>query len=382
MAILMRICAALGSACLRSLLAALALTATGLVTAPAHAERIKELASIRGVNSNALIGYGIVVGLAGTGDSQQSIQTQQMVSNLLSRRFGTVIKPSDVKAKNVAVVMVSARLPPFSRKGRRLDVTVSSASDAKSLYGGTLIPTALRGGNGKTYAWAEGPMTIGGFSAEGGNGSSVTRNHPTVGHVPGGAVVAKEIAFKLDANQPITVSLHRPDFTTAARTARAINDSLGGDIAHALDPGTVRIQIPKNARNNLVGVLAAIENIEVIPDQQAKIVVNERTGTIVMGTHVRISACAISHGSLTVQISEQSQVSQPSALSPGETVVVPDTEVTVTEEGGGLHVLDPGPTLGQVVYGLNALGVRPRDLVAILMAMKHAGALRAELEIQ
>lgn len=348
----------------------------------ARADRIKELGSVRGVNSNALVGYGLVVGLAGTGDNLQSVQTQKMMANVLSRRFGTIITPDQIKAQNVAVVMVTARLPPFSRVGSRVDVTVSSASNAKSLFGGTLIPTALKAGNGKVFAWAEGPLSIGGFSAEGGSGSSVTRNHPTVGQVPSGAVVAKELDYQLDSETPLTISLRNPDFTTAARMAHAINERLGAKLATAPDPGTVRVTVPKNQKKNLVGLVATVENIEVIPDQKARVLINERTGTVVMGAHVRISPCAISHGGLTVQISEQPAISQPNPFGTGDTAIVPQTEIEVLEDGGDIKVLNPGPTLGDVVHALNALGVKPRDLVAILLAMKQSGALRAEIEIQ
>lgn len=349
---------------------------------PAKAERIKDIASIRGVNHNALVGYGLVVGLSGTGDSQQSVQTQQMVANVLSRRFGTIIRPEDIKAKNVAVVMINARLPPFARRGRRIDVTVSSASNAKSLYGGTLLPTALKGGNGAVYAWAEGSLTVGGFAASGSSGSSVVKNHLTVGLIPSGAVVAKEIKYKLNPEKPVTISLKRPDFTTAARTAKAINATLQVPVASALDPSTIEVMVPPQRRKDLVGLIAAIENVEVSPDQEATIVINERTGTVVMGAGVRIGAAAISHGSLTVQISETPAVSQPNPLGGGDTAIVPGSDVEVIEEGGEIRMVPKAPTLGRVVHALNNLGVRPRDLVSILMALESAGALRAKVEVR
>lgn len=361
----------------------LALLTVFFVTTPAHADRLKDIATIRGVSSNALVGYGLVVGLAGTGDDLQSVQTQQMMANMLSRQFGTMITPKQIRARNVAVVMVTARLPPFAGLGQRFDVTISSTSNAKSLFGGTLLPTALKGGNGKIYAWAEGAMTVGGFSAGGNSGSSVTRNHPTVGQVPGGAVVSKELGFSLSSDRPVTISLKQPDFTTASRVAHAINDRMGVRMATATDPATIRVVIPPQRRSDLVGMIAAIENVEVIPDTLARVIINEKTGTVVMGSSVRITSCAISHGGLTVQVSESQEVSQPEPFSgKGETVTVPRSEVEVTEEGGDIQVLSGGPTLGDVVSGLNTLGVRPRDLVAILMAMKQAGALRADIEIQ
>ena len=354
-----------------------------LAPSQAKSERIKELATIRGVNSNALIGYGLVVGLAGTGDNLQSVQTQQMVANMLTRRFGTVIDPDDVKAQNVAVVMVSARLPPFSRLGQRIDITVSSSSNAKSLMGGTLLPTAMKAGNGKIFDWAEGALSIGGFTVSGGSGSSVTKNHPTVGTIPDGAVVAKELKYKLDASKPVTIALKNPDFTTAARMAHAINDRLGALFAKAADPGTITVSVPDNQKENLVGLIASLENIEVTPDSKAKVLINERTGTVIMGSKVRLAPVAISHGSLTVQIDESQAVSQPGPFSNGaDTVTVPQTEIDVIEGGGDIRVLNPGPTLGDVVHALNTLGVGPRDLVAILLALKASGALQAEVEVR
>jgi len=349
----------------------------------AQADRLKDMATVQGVASNALVGYGLVVGLAGTGDDLQSVQTQQMMANMLSRQFGTMITPKQIRARNVAVVMVTAQLPPFAGLGQRIDVTASSTSNAKSLFGGTLIPTALKGGNGKVYAWAEGSLTVGGFSAGGQSGSSVTRNHPTVGQVPGGGVVSQELGYDLSADKPILISLERPDFTTAARVAHAINDRMGAVVATAPNPGTIRIVVPRERKHDLVGMIAAIENIEVTPDSSARVIINEKTGTVVMGSGVRITSCAISHGGLTVQVSESPEVSQPGPFSQnGETVVVPRTELEVTEDGGDLQFVRPGPTLGDVVQGLNALGVRPRDLVPILLAMRQAGALRAQIEIQ
>lgn len=348
----------------------------------AHAERLKDLATIRGVASNPLVGYGLVVGLAGTGDNLQSAQTQQMVANMLGRRFGTIITPAQIKAKNVAVVMVTARLPPFARIGGRIDVTVSSASNAKSLFGGTLLPTALKGGNGETYAWGEGPLMVGGWAADGKSGSGVSKNHPTVGQVPDGGLVAKELGFKLSADKPITVALDRPDFTTAARVTEAINGRLGAVLAHAPDPGTVLVEVPKSKRRDLVRLVASIENLEITPDQNARIVINEKTGTVVMGADVQVMACAVSHGALTVQIDERQEVSQPGAFGGGDTAKTQRSDVAVTEDGSDIALLGDAPTLGEVVASLNSLGVSPRDLVAILLAMKQAGALRAEVEVQ
>ncbi len=367
---------------LRQLAALLTFVVALVVASSAHADRLKDLATIRGVASNPLVGYGLVVGLAGTGDNLQSAQTQQMVANLLGRRFGTIITPQQIKAKNVAVVMVTTRLPAFARIGGRIDVTVSSASNAKSLFGGTLLPTALKGGNGEVYAWAEGPLMTGGWSAGGQSGSGVSKNHPTVGQVPDGALVAKELGFKLSPDKPITVALTEPDFTTASRVTEAINARLGAVLATAPDPGTVVVTVPKERRKDLVRLIATIENLEITPDQNARIVINEKTGTVVMGADVQVTACAISHGALTVQVDERPEVSQPSAFGKGDTKVVPRSEVGVTEGGNEIAVIAQAPTLGDVVGSLNSLGVSPRDLVAILLAMKKAGALRAEIEVQ
>lgn len=364
-------------------LAVLMVLLVGLaIASTARADRLKDLATIRGVASNPLIGYGLVAGLAGTGDNLQSAQTQQMVANLLGRRFGTIITPQQIKAKNVAVVMVTARLPAFARIGGRIDVTVSSASNAKSLFGGTLLPTALKGGNGEIYAWAEGPLMTGGWSAGGSSGSGVSKNHPTVGQVPDGGLVAKELGFKLSPDKPITVALMEPDFTTAARVTEAINARLGATLATAPDPGTVLVTVPKNRRADLVRLIATIENLEITPDQHARVVINEKTGTVVMGADVEVMPCAISHGALTVQVDERPEVSQPSSFGSGDTKVVPRSEVSVTEGDNEIAVLPRAPNLGDVVGSLNSLGVSPRDLVAILLAMKKAGALRAEIEVQ
>ena len=366
----------------RSALVLAALCALFVLIPDARAERLKDLSSIRGIASNPLVGYGLVVGLAGTGDNLQSAQTQQMVANLLGRRFGTIITPQQIKAKNVAVVMVTTRLPPFARIGSRIDVTVSSASNAKSLFGGTLLPTALKGGNGDTFAWGEGPLMVGGWAADGSSGSGVSKNHPTVGQVPEGGLIAKELGFKLAADKPLTIALDRPDFTTAARVAEAINGRLDAVVAYAPDPGTVLVNVPKSKRRDLVRLIATLENLQIEADQNARVVINEKTGTVVMGANVEVMPCAISHGALTVQVDERAEVSQPGALSGGSTAKAQRSEVTISEDSGDLAVLEHAPTLGEVVGGLNSLGVSPRDLVAILLAMKQAGALRAEIEVQ
>ncbi len=366
----------------RSALVLAALCALFVLIPDARAERLKDLSSIRGIASNPLVGYGLVVGLAGTGDNLQSAQTQQMVANLLGRRFGTIITPQQIKAKNVAVVMVTTRLPPFARIGSRIDVTVSSASNAKSLFGGTLLPTALKGGNGETFAWGEGPLMVGGWAADGSSGSGVSKNHPTVGQVPEGGLIAKELGFKLAADKPLTIALDRPDFTTAARVAEAINGRLDAVVAYAPDPGTVLVNVPKSKRRDLVRLIATLENLQIEADQNARVVINEKTGTVVMGANVEVMPCAISHGALTVQVDERAEVSQPGALSGGSTAKAQRSEVTISEDSGDLAVLEHAPTLGEVVGGLNSLGVSPRDLVAILLAMKQAGALRAEIEVQ
>jgi flagellar P-ring protein precursor FlgI len=357
-----------------ALAAALALA----LAAPAGAVRIKDLAQIKGVRHNQLVGYGLVVGLNGTGDKSATTFTVQGLTNMLTR-MGVRVTPDQVKVKNVAAVMVTASLPPFPRVGQRLDATLSSLGDASSLGGGTLVMTPLKGLDGQVYAMAQGPVSVGGFLA-GGEAASVRKNHPTVGRIPRGATVERELPYRFSDLERLSITLDAPDFTTASRVARRINQAMPALEAVAADPGTVEVNLPANTKGR-VGLVAELENLQIDPDQSAKVVVEERTGTVVMGEAVRISKVAVTSGALSISVSEAPEVSQPLPLSEGETTVVPRTEVQVGEERAQLQVVDGGVSIGEVVNALNALGATPRDLITILQAIKAAGALQADLEI-
>ncbi len=350
-----------------------------ILAGPASGARIKDIASFQGVRSNPIIGYGLVVGLEGTGDSPQSVFTNHSIAAVLDK-LGVGVEQS-VRSRNVAAVMVTSELPEFPRQGQRFDVTVSSMGDAKSLQGGTLVLTPLRAVNGEIYALAQGPVSIGGFSA-GASGSKVAKNHQTVGRVVRGAVVEKEINYEFESSEELVLILDDPDFTTALSIEREINRTLGRGTAHAADPGTVRIEVGNKMRSKLVRYVAAIENLDVPVDGKARVILNERTGTVVIGADVKILPVAISHGGLKIQIKQTNQISQPLPFSPrGQTVVVPEAEVSVEEETRNLVVLEQNATVDQLVSALNALGVSPRDLVAIFQALKAAGALQAEIQI-
>jgi len=341
--------------------------------------RIKDLAEIQGVRDNRILGYGLVVGLNGTGDKAGSEFTIRSLANML-KNMGIVVDPDLLKVKNVAAVVVSASMPPFAKSGQRLDCTISSIGDATSLAGGTLISTPLYGPDGKVYAMAQGPVSVGGFAVSGESGTGVTKNFPTAGKVPNGAVLERSLDFKLDNNE-IKLLLDNPDFTTAHRLAKSINSYVGTSVAHAKDISTVTVNIPKKYEKKVVDFISMIERIDVTPDSRAKVIVNERTGTVVMGKDVRISTVAIAHGNLSIKITEAPKVSQPTPFSTGKTVVTPRTGVRVAEGGRNLVVLPRGATIGDLVSALNAIGVSPRDLIVILQAIKAAGALHAELEI-
>lgn len=351
-----------------------------LLTSTAHAIRIKDLASFDGVRDNQLMGYGLVVGLNGTGDSDQAkIQTQSVVNML--ERMGITTSANDIKLKNVAAVMVTATLPPFAKQGNRLDVLVSSLGDAKSIAGGTLIMAPLKGADNQIYAVAQGSILTNSF-AFGGQGATAQKNHPTAGRVPNGALVERELPNNLLGKAVLNLNLNIADFTTASRIVAAINSKFNSVIAVSSDPGSVTMTLPESYANKAVEFVAALEGLEIKPDVQAKVVLNERTGTIVMGENVRISTVAITHGSLTLVIKETPQVSQPAPLSKtGETKVVPRTDMKVEEDNRRLMVLQEGASIGDVVRALNQLGVTPRDLISILQAVKSAGALQAELTI-
>ena len=355
-------------------------SAVGASPAGGASSRIKDLVHIQGVRENQLIGYGLIVGLNGTGDKGGTKFTINSLANML-RKLGVSVDPGTLKVKNVAAVIVTATLPPFARKGERIDVTISSLGDATSLQGGTLLLTPLKGVDNLVYAVAQGPISVGGFAAGGGAGGGVQKNHPTVGRIPQGASVEREISFSLDATKPLLMVMERADFITASRIAREINTTLKMEIAHAQDPRSICLTIPPQFQNNLVELVATVQEIEVEPDTQARVVINERTGTVVVGENVRISTVAISHGNLSIEIKENQQVSQPPPFSRGETQKVPQTDITVHEEPGKLIPLPANTTVGELVKALNAIGVTSRDLIAILQSIRAAGALHAELEI-
>lgn len=356
------------------------LFAQTLVADCAVAARLKEIASVKGVRENPLIGYGLVVGLAGTGDKSGTEFTIQSLTSMLSK-MGITLDPNQIKVKNIAAVMVTGRLPAFARTGNRFDVTVASLGDSTSLEGGTLLMTPLLGSDGEIYAIAQGPLSVGGFSS-GGGGGAVQKNHPTVGRLANGATVERELGYEIDALSSFEVNLDQPDFTTAIRTARAINSHFGEKVANAVSSGSIEVQIPDAYLNRVVLFLSKVEMLEVEPDRVAKVILNERTGTVVMGAGVRLSTVAIAHGSLTVTISTETEVSQPNALSlGGRTQIVENTDVEVFEEEARLTVVNEPVTIGELVRGLNAMGVSPRDLIAIMQAIKAAGALTAKLEL-
>ncbi|TVZ38541.1 flagellar P-ring protein precursor FlgI [Alteromonadaceae bacterium 2753L.S.0a.02] len=352
------------------------------VTQPGWAERIKDLTSVEGVRINQLVGYGLVVGLDGTGDqtNQTPFTTQSFMSML--KQFGiTVPEGSRFQLKNVAAVAVHAELPPFSKPGQAIDITVSSIANAKSLRGGVLLLTPLKGIDGRVYAIAQGNLIVGGFGAEGRDGSKVTVNIPSVGRIPGGAMVERAVPTTFGGNNRIVLNLHTPDFTTAKRVADSINDLVGPDIAMPMDAASIAVQAPQNPAQR-VDYLALLENIDVTPGESAaKIIINSRTGTIVVGEHVRVSPVAVTHGSLTVTVKEDVTISQPNAFGDGDTVVVPDSSVEVTEESGPMFEFSPGPTLNDIVRAVNEVGAAPGDLMAILEALKQAGALKAEIVV-
>ncbi|MFQ5736253.1 MAG: flagellar basal body P-ring protein FlgI [Thermodesulfobacteriota bacterium] len=359
--------------------AALLLVTFVLSAGVSEAARIKDIAFVEGVRPNQLVGFGLVLGLDGTGDKSSAVYTTQTLANMLNR-MGMKFDPRAISVKNVAAVLVTADLPPFIKPGSRIDVLVSSLGDAKSLQGGTLISTPLKGPDGTVYAVAQGALTLAGFSA--GTTTKVAKNHQTAGKIPGGGLIEKEVPVELLTRHTLYLSLRSPDFTTAARMAEAINKAMFNPVATPLDPGKIKLTVPEYYENSVIQYLAKIEALDIRPDAVTKVVVNERTGTVVMGENVRISEVAISHGDISVEISTQYAISQPSPFSQtGQTVVQPVEQTTVKEERSRLIVLPESVTLGEVVRALNLVGVTPRDLVAILQAIKAAGALQAELEI-
>lgn len=349
---------------------------------PGLAIRIKDIATFEGVRPNQIIGYGLVVGLNGTGDKANTAFTTQTLVNML-KRMEISVPSSAVKVKNVAAVMVTADLPPFVKPGSKIDVLVSSMGDASSLAGGTLLATPLKAVDGHVYAVTQGPVSVGGFAIGGAAGGGTQKNHPTVGRIVQGATVEREVPIRWQGKEDMTIKLGQPDFTTAARMAEMIARRLPGSAARPIDASTVKFMVPPNYRDNLAVMVADLENIEVRPDAVAKVIIDERTGTVVVGEKVRLSTVAVAHGNLSIQIKETTNVSQPGAFAPpgAQTVVTPSTNVQVTEGGDKLLLVESGTTINDVVKALNSIGVTPRDLIMIFQAIKAAGALHAELEI-
>lgn len=370
-----------------------------LVSTAAWGARIKDIATIGGVRDNQLVGYGLVVGLSGTGDSMRTGFTDQTLSNLLSRQ-GLSMKDKDLRADNVASVIVTAQLPPFAKIGSRIDVSVSSIGDADSLVGGTLVMTPLRGADGKVYAIAQGALVIGGFAA-GGAGGGVSKNHITVGSIPNGAFVERELLHDFESNREIALNLNMPDFTTCRRLAETLEREVGDVDVRIMDSGTVVVNPNGSFNRSMVALVSEIEHVVIPVDSVARVVINEKTGTVVIGEQVRISTVAVAHGNLSITIREDHRVSQPLPFAPtppagagavqtedgtivapgGQTVVTTDRDIEIMEEKRQLMVVPQGVTIQEVVAALNALGVTPRDLITILKAIKAAGALQADLLI-
>ncbi len=354
-----------------------------MLTENASAIRIKELANVNGVRANQLIGFGLVIGLANTGDRATNVffSIQTMVNML--QKLGVTVpqdRVNQLQFKNAATVMVTAELPPFAHQGDRIDVTVSSLGDSSSLQGGTLLMTPLKGPDSVTYAVAQGPVSIGGFAVQG-QGQGVQANHLNVGRITGGGMVEKELPNTFHTKESIILSLKQTDFTTGDRIAKKINSVLKDEFATNLDGRTIHIKVPQFYRNNVAEFVTQIEVLDVQPDSVARVIIDERTGTVVMGDNVKISRVAVAHGNLFVQVTEEPVVAQPEPLSEGQTVILPRTRIAVGQDEDRLIVVPEGIDLGQVVNGLNAIGVTPRDLISILQAIKAAGSLHADLDV-
>jgi len=364
-------------------IAGLMILVFGLPSPAEAASRLKDLVSVEGVRENQLVGYGLVVGLDGTGDTlRNSPFTRQSLEAMLERLGVNTRGADNVDTDNIAAVMVTSDLPPFARQGSRIDVQVATMGDAEDLRGGVLLVTPLLGADGEVYAVAQGPIAVAGFSAQGA-ASSITQGVPTSGRIAGGAIVEREVAFEFSDLSRLELALKNPDFTTAKRIAQTINGHIGNDVARMLDPATVLLERPMGTESSLVELVTEIEQLSVEPDQPARVVIDDRAGIIVMGSDVRVSTVAIAQGNLTIRITETPLVSQPAPLSEeGQTVVVPRTNIEVdTQENNRLAVVESGVTLQDLVDGLNALGVGPRDMISILQAIKAAGALQAEIEV-
>lgn len=349
-----------------------------LTPGEARAARLKDIASFSGVRTNELVGYGLVVGLAGTGDGTSSTFTMRSMANMLEK-MGVEANPDDLKPKNVAAVMVTAKMPVSAKPGSPLDVTVSSLGDAKSLLGGVLLITPLKGLDGRVYAVGQGSLTIGGFTV-GGTAADAQKNIPTVGRIPNGAVVERGVPFKFNNQDHMTVNLDVRDFGTTMQVVNKINASMGGQFAKAKDISTIDLELPDRFRGNMVPLMASLEDLDISPDGKAKVVVDEKTGTVVLGQDVRLSRVAVAHGNLQIVVSETQQVSQPGPFSDGQTVVTPQTDVQVQEQNNQLMLME-GATLQELVDGLNSIGATPRDLISIIRTLKAAGSLHAEVEV-
>jgi flagellar P-ring protein FlgI len=345
----------------------------------AHATRIKDLAELQGVRDNQLIGYGLVVGLNDSGDSSKMAITMDSVANMMEH-LGMTVDRKSIKVKNVAAVVITANLPAYSKVGTRIDVLVSSLGDAESLSGGTLLRTPLVGPDQKVYALAQGPVVVGGISLSG-DAARVEKNHPTVGRIPDGGIVEREVYFDLPYEGRFVFNLREADFTTISRMAEVVNAEFGQQIAQASDSRSLVVRLPSDYDSRPIQFLSRLENLQIQPDSKARIVVNERTGTIVIGAQVRVAKVAVAHGNIKLTIKESPFVSQPGPFSDGRTVVVPDTEIDFQEDKSRFVVMEEGVTVGDLAGALNTIGVTPRDVIAIFQAIKAAGALQAELVI-
>jgi flagellar P-ring protein FlgI len=366
----------------RTVVAAVALAALAAGVCPAEAGpvRLKDIASLQGVQSTPLVGYGLVVGLNKTGDRRQTLFSAQTLANMLER-FGVSVPGGEIKIENVAAVIVTAEMPPFARSGARVDVTVSSVGDARSLQGGTLIPTGMKGPDGTLMALAAGPLSLGGFGG-GSGGNTVQVNHLTAGRVPGGGVVQMASRVQIPPSPEIVLALREPDFVSATRVADAINAELGGGAARAIDSGSVAVHVPEKYQAALPDLMARLEPITLITDEVARVVINERTGTVVFGANVSLGPAAVVHGSLSVTISTRYDVSQPAPYSrEGKTTVVPQSDVNISESKASVVAFEEGATLHDLVQALNATKATPHDIIAVIQALKAAGALKAELVI-
>lgn len=349
-----------------------------IISTNAYSARLKDIAEIEGIRENPLSGYGLIVGLNKSGDSGSAQFTVVSLANAL-KSFGVTINPDQIKVGNVAAVMVTSKLPPFAKRGTKIDVTIASIGNAKSLQGGILLLTPLRGSDGNVYAVAQGAVAIGGYTISAGN-DEVSKNHPTVGVIPNGATIEREVPINFLGVDTFYLNLQNPDLKTASTTANNINSEFNEIIAFAKDPTTIEVKMPQSDKTNPVSFLSKLLDVSVNPEPRAVVVINERTGTIIVGENVRISTVAITHGNLHVEISAQTEVSQPLPFSGGRTEIIENQEVTVTEEKGQLKLVG-GVTIGDLVQALNSIGASPRDLITILQAIKRAGALQAELEI-